>query len=295
MTTQKTGVIVARMQTPYLTEGHVDLIKHVANACESIVLVLGESQAKLTDKNPFTYDMRVSMIRNLYPFMLFERIDDHPSDEEWSKNLDDILVKYKNPHLFGSRDSFIKDYTGSFPTVLYEQKIEISATEIRKQIASIHPSNLNKDIRTGIVYAVENRYPIVYPVVDIAILNGTGRFLLGRKAGHKHLCFIGGFVDPSDPSLIHAAFRELTEEVKNVKVIVPLEQIASHKIDDWRYKGTKDSLMSTLFVTVIEEAGIEAADDIEQLMWADLEDFDLNLLQPCHHILFNSLKKYLNA
>jgi bifunctional NMN adenylyltransferase/nudix hydrolase len=290
-----TGIIVARIQCPYLHEGYIDLINHVSSQCDSIVLIIGKSEINLTDKHVFPVETRISIIREKYPFIKIVILDDNPSDEVWSRNLDDILHDLNNPILFGSRDSFIKCYTGNYPVKEYTPQIDISSTEIRKEIGKYDKTIISRDFRDGIIYAVENRYPIVYPTVDIAVLNGKGSFLLAKKKNHKQWCFVGGFIDTKDESIIYAAFRELNEEIENVKIIVPLEYIDSFKVDDWRYRGTKDSIMTSFFATVIKEDNIKASDDIEEIAWYNLENFDMELLQPCHHVLFNSLKKYLNA
>lgn len=299
----KTGIIVGRFQSSQLTEGHVELINYVAKQCDAITIVLGDCEAVFTDKNPLPFDIRKAMILNLYPFMVIERILDNPSDEVWSNNLDDIIQKYQNPVLYGSRDSFIKSYTGVFPFEEVPAYQEISATKVRERIKMIDSSEFNKPMREGVIYCTENRFPIVYPTVDIAIIGEDQNFLLGRKKEENFYRFVGGFVDKSDKSFMHAAFRELNEEISNIDtsdILASLRFIDSFQIDDYRYRNTKDSIMTNLFTIMIKnrdenrnEKIYKAADDIEELKWFSLENFDINQLGKAHHILYDALKKYL--
>lgn len=304
----KTGVIVARMQSPYLTDGHRSLISFVASKCDAIVIVLGVSQAQFTDRNPLTFQMRRAMILNSYPYMQIEKIYDHPSDEQWSKNLDDLIAKYESPTLFGSRDSFLSSYTGVFPIHRFEPIYDVSSSKIRKGIKEIFAIDFNKQMRIGLIYGIESRFPIVYSTVDVAIIGENQNMLLVRKPGEKEYRFLGGFVDTSDKNYMHAAFRELNEEISNLEnsdIIVPLKYIDSFKIDDYRYRGTKDSIMTNFFTIMVKDKNnpedkefkkYNGGDDVEEeTKWFDIESFDISQLSQAHHILYEALKKYLYA
>ncbi len=168
-----TGVIVARMQTPYLHDGYKDLISYIAKRVNHIVIVLGVSQALFTDKNPLPYAIRKQMIKDNYPFMRFEELQDVNCDKQWSKNLDDLLKKYEKPILYGSRDSFINQYSGNIITEVVDCKSNMSSSDIRKNISELSEDRINKDMRIGIIYGIEKRFPIVYPTVDIALVQGN--------------------------------------------------------------------------------------------------------------------------
>ncbi len=202
------------------------------------------------------------LFKHDYPEADVLELDDHSNDDVWSENLDNILSRnaYENITLYGSRNSFLSCYSGKYPTEIYQDTISISATDIRKKIA--RPRNVTSDFLKGIIYVAENKYPIVYQTVDVCIFNNNGEFLLGRKNGMKTWCFIGGFVDVKDDSLEDAAEREFTEEVKNIR-INKLTYVGSLKIDDWRYRGTSDCVMTSVFVgylphdqsSIVPEAG----------------------------------------
>src|SRR5438552_3795321 len=89
------------------------------------------------------------------------------------------------------------------------------------------------------------RYPTVFPTVDI-IIERDGKLLLGRKSTQEQFRFVGGFADPAlDNSYENAAIRETKEEttldVKSVRYL------GSARIDDPRYRGTPDCIITHLF------------------------------------------------
>src|ERR1700760_2842829 len=162
----KTAVIIARFQSPYLHDGHHDLIKQVKANHNKLVIVLGVSPITGSRKNPYDYYTREKMIKKEYPEVVILPISDHPSDETWSQNLD-MLLKGVFPgeqfSLYGSRDSFIPYYTGKFETFELPEHGDYNATEIRKQYADkVFDST---DFRAGILYAYHNQYTKVYPTV----------------------------------------------------------------------------------------------------------------------------------
>lgn len=289
-----TAVVVARMQSSHLHEGYMELFNYIRKLDpDRIILVLGDAPVYFTDTNPLNLEERISMIRELWPFLIIFHIADYPDDNVWSINLDKLLSRYENITLYGSRDSFIKSYSGKNKTFEVPMSVNISSTEIRKQIATSSPSLHNKFFREGIIYSTQNRFPIVYSTVDIAPINvERNRLLLGRKPGRQSFCFIGGFVDKSDNNLEEAAQRELEEEVIGIKN-KGMYHLSSHKIDDWRYRNTKDSIMTNLFFTICEEEELKAGDDIGEVKWFNIEGFNLETLQKSHHILFESLIKNL--
>jgi bifunctional NMN adenylyltransferase/nudix hydrolase len=153
---KKIGVIVGRFQTPFLTRGHINLIKEVLKENESIFIILGNTvNSRIDNKNPFSSSYRKELIS--YHFqkykdrIKFGTIEDIPdNDKLWSIFLDHNITgvatgynmiekdtDFDNYTLYGSRDSFIQYYTGAFPTKIIEPTIEISATEIRDKYLQI--------------------------------------------------------------------------------------------------------------------------------------------------------------
>lgn len=268
-----TAVIIARFQSPYLHQGHHDLITRVKADHNKLIIVLGVSPITGSRKNPYDYYTRERMIKKEYPDIIILPISDHPSDAIWSQNLDMLLKSvFPGEHfsLFGSRDSFIPYYSGRFETTELPEHGDYNATEIRKQYADkVFDS---EDFRAGILYAYHNQYTKVYPTVDVAMFrNEHTELLLGRKATNNKLRFIGGFADPEDESYEIAAARELSEECGAMEHTAMTYE-TSAKIDDWRYRSEADKIITLLFSCDHISGNPVAQDDIIGLDWIKLAD-----------------------
>lgn len=301
----KTNIIIGRFQIDKLTKGHKHLIDSAMRKrkADTLVFLLGVSPLSYTDINPLPAKLREKMLRSTYPNCVVKYLYDNPSDIEWSAQVDSILSKFKHPVLFGSRDCFISHYQGKHKFIEISQLHSVSATDIRKIIGSMQYDS--PKFREGIIHAAQNRFPTAYATVDIAVLRQyptvpgaitqalhKTQLLLGRKPGRTKFCFPGGFVDPTDESLEQAAGRELLEEVPGISTH-ELKYVASTKVNDFRYKGTKDGIMTSLFVTYILGGSTWPGDDLEETKWFDMANFDMNILSEHHHPLFEMLKKHL--
>lgn len=307
----KTNIVIGRFQAPRLTKGHIHLIQSSLQKRPNATLVffVGTAPLSYTDKNPLPPEAIVKMLKTYYPNSIVKIIYDTPKDEDWSENIDREVSRYKNPVLFGSRDSFIPKYHGKYKCVEIKQLPSISATNIRKSLKDKIYSTSH--FRAGVIHAVENRFPTAYPTVDIAVIRllgtnyiprrgviyndihfGKRQILLGRKPGRTKYCFIGGFVDPTDSCLEVAAGRELSEEVPGI-ITHEFKYIGSRKVNDFRYKGTKDGIMTSLFVTYMMGGSVKAGDDLKEVKWFDIANFDMSVLTEYHHPLFEMLKKHL--
>lgn len=290
------GVIVGRFQVDRLTDGHIDLIKTVCNAHDKVVVVLGLSPLLGTTRNPLDYEARKQMILSVFPDVNVLYLKDVPSDELWSQRLDamihDLLSPSQNVLLYGSRDSFIEDedghaiYSGKFPTMVLEATSDVSASERREQIRR-RVTNLPA-FREGVIWSSLNRYPTAFSAVDIAIWNEEGtKLLLGRKKNETEFRFIGGFVDPKDTSKEAAARREASEETK-LSITDPV-YVASHLVDDWRYRSEVDKIMTTLFECKVQFGRAEAGDDIVEVRWFDFNTLQDSDIRPEHRPLLEIL------
>jgi NADH pyrophosphatase NudC (nudix superfamily) len=69
-----------------------------------------------------------------------------------------------------------------------------------------------------------------------------------------------------------AARRELGEETK--LSALKMEYVCSLSIEDWRYKGSDNGVMTTLFMThAWDQMGRpEASDDIQEIKWFNIKD-----------------------
>lgn len=291
------GVIVMRAQVDDLHEGHYDLIKDVIDRHDKTLIVIGLSVTKCTLNNPLDFDTRRRMILDHFPQVMVAYIEDQYSDNLWSKKLDTIVTgKNRNGSteviLYGSRDSFIKYYTGEYQCCELQQRVFISGTEIRKKLAL--QSRNTKDFRAGAIWYAMNQYPSAIPTVDIAVIDEENdRILLGRKPNEDRFRLIGGFVQPGE-TYEDSAERELKEEsgltAENIR------PVKSFFVDDWRYKSETNKITTFLY-TVTEWSGtIMPDDDIEELAWFDINTDLIEQVNPTHKEMIDYLvTRYLRA
>jgi len=296
----KTAVIIARFQTPYLHEGHQQLISMVKENHEKLIILLGISPLVGSRKNPYDFYTREKMIKKDYADIIVLPVSDNPSDKVWSESIDHLLQSVFPTEqfiLYGSRDSFIPYYTGRFETIELPEHGDYNATELRKQYADkVFDS---KDFRAGILYALYNQYTKVYPTVDIAVFkNNKTELLLGKKAISNQWRFIGGFADPEDNDYESAAKRELGEECGEIQTNEMVYE-TSRKINDWRYRSEADKIITLLFSCDYLSGTPTAQDDIMEVKWFKLADIPdmiaAGQTNPEHNPLLNFiLNKYLN-
>lgn len=280
------GVIVGRFQVNELHEAHIDLINSVVNKHDRVLLFLGNSIIRNTTSNPLDYRARRAMIADKFPSVEIHYINDHPSDATWSKNLDKLITEQLLPMqtitLYGSRDSFLKCYTGKYNVCELEATTFISGTEVRRRVCNNYPPTA--DYRAGMIAATAYRYPTAFQTVDIAVVNDKREILLARKPDEKKWRFIGGFSDPRSPSLEVDAKREVSEEA-SIEVD-GITYIGSTLIDDWRYRGEQDKIKTALFVAKYMYGKPEGADDIAEVKWVPIgTGLSKDNIEPLHHVL----------
>lgn len=258
----KLGVIVGRFQVPMLHEGHISLINRVVSECDRVLIVIGTTDAIYTKRNPLQVkEVMATIVQSLPEKYLEAMIDgsnkfditvikDHPSDSYWSENLDTLIrndntysgLKDSDVVLYGSKNSFINSYSGSFKVIEVEAMNLVSSSSIRKEIGN--SITISADFRRGIIYATQHNYPIALSTVDVILYDITTKnYYFGRKKGEIKGRLIGGFVDVTDESIEAAAKREVLEET-NIKK-VSLEYLGSKKINDFRYQNISDRSVIT--------------------------------------------------
>lgn len=283
------GVIVGRFQVPELHDAHRALIKHVCEQHDRVLIFLGLSPIPATRENPLDFDARRQMIQDEFPDVEVLYIKDMGSDEAWSKRLDeqiaDVCPVGLSVCLYGGRESFINHYRGKHTTCELESDIYInSGTEIRKQIARGRSRN-SVDFRRGVIAAAHKRFPTAFMAVDIAIFSGEDekRILLVRKPHEPAWRLPGGFVDPGSPSLEANARREAQEET-GVTITDPV-YVSSHAIDDWRYRGEVDCVMTSLFKATYMAGPVRADDDVAEAKWFNVDELNPADIMPNHQPL----------
>jgi bifunctional NMN adenylyltransferase/nudix hydrolase len=267
------GIIVARFQVHLLHESHIELLNDVCSNHKKVVLFLGVSNSASDESDPMDFATRKIMVQELYPNIVILPLQDRRDDYIWSAELDrQISLTFGNNKalLYGSRDSFIPHYFGKHRCVELVTTTFYSGTEVRKEVSrEILGSS---DFRAGVIYSHFGQYPVAFPTVDIACLNSNGEVLLAMKPDEKKWRFIGGYVDPRDPSMEVAARREFLEETGGCE-IGDLTYVSSHKINDWRYRKSKNGIITTLFMGNFTYGSIKPSDDIEKLSWQKIESF----------------------
>lgn len=280
------GIIVGRFQVNELHEAHIDLINSVIQKHDRVLLFLGNSIIRNTTSNPLDYRARRAMIADKFPNVEVHYINDNPSDTAWSKSLDkqigEQLLPMQSVTLYGSRDSFLKAYSGKYNVCELEATTFISGTEVRRRVCNNYPPTA--DYRAGMIAATAYRYPTAFQTVDIAVVNDKGEILLARKPDEKKWRFIGGFSDPRSVSLEADAKREVTEEA-SVEVD-DITYLGSTLIDDWRYRGEQDKIKTALFLAKYIYGKPEGSDDVAEVKWVPIgTGLTKDNIEPLHHVL----------
>lgn len=267
------GIIVGRFQCHALHDAHIDLITTVSKKHDRVLIFLGNSALRNTINNPLDFRSRRIMINEEFPDIEVLYIKDIRDDVIWSNTLDSLISDNVTPSqsvmLYGSRDSFLKAYSGKYPVCELESDRFISATEIRKRISNNYKPTI--DYRAGMISATTHRYPICYQTVDVAIFNNESKILLCRKPNESQYRFIGGFSDPRSKSLEDDVRREVMEEA-NIE-INDIKYVCSHIVDDWRYSKEVDKIKTALFTASYAFGRPEGSDDVAEVKWFDINAF----------------------
>jgi bifunctional NMN adenylyltransferase/nudix hydrolase len=174
--------------------------------------------------------------------------------------------------MYGGRDSFIPHYIdggGKFQTKELDSLGTFAGTDVRKTISEEVKNSL--DFRRGVIYHAYNLYPRVIPTVDIAPLDNK-KVLLAKKYDESKWRFIGGFVHPEDETIESAALRVYNKETGNNSVSEGYKYISTCQIQDWRFRGEEDKLMTTLFTCQYSSGSISPSDDLQELKWFDISE-----------------------
>ncbi|CAN5269304.1 NUDIX hydrolase [soil metagenome] len=135
----------------------------------------------------------------------------------------------------------------------------------------------------------EKRYPTVFATVDV-VIEYNGKLLLGRKAHQQKFRFVGGFADPAfDNSYEDAAKREAKEET--TLIVNKVKYLGSARIDDPRYRGTEDCIITHLFYTADFSGEPKASDDIAELKWFEKTEITKDTFVDEHHVLWELLQQ----
>ncbi len=284
--TADVGVIVGRWQVDDLHKAHARLIEEVKAQHKKVIVFVGLSDILGSTIDPLDYPTRAAMLLHHHPDITVLPIQDVLGcNEEWSKSLDAAIravCPVGKPLLYGGRDSFVRRYTGEFPTVELDVLRHPSGTDIREEVG--REVRASSDFRAGVIYSTFNQHKRLMMVVDIATIKGTPLsggltmkgtpeaecfVLLGQKKGDAGFRFPGGFVNVGDRSLEGAARRECFEETGVFPEVV--EYLGSFQVADSRM-GPRDGMMSAFFLGHMMSGGrIKLNDDLDHAEWVPVD------------------------
>lgn len=294
------GVIVARFQVADLHAGHRYLIEQTRCNFPKTFIVLGEHGGLRTERNPLTFQERELMIRESYPGadLDIDRLRDHPFCHlRWSDWLDELIQKRypgEKAVMIGSRNSFLGAYTGKHEKRECTAIDEKSGTEQRQNIK--YSSGMNA--RAAIIFHEMNRHATAYSAADIAIVDDEHeRVLAITKHWFDGLYSLpGGFVDPEKDSCDEdTARRERGEELLNIVTSDHYEQLGARiRVEDPRYRDSKDKIYTTLFCTSYQGGVPTPGDDAKGARWMSRSELD-KLIVPWHKPQIERIKARWNT
>lgn len=155
----KCGLYIGRFQPLHM--GHYDVIDRMIDECDTVIIAVGSAQEYGTERNPFSYGLRASLIFKsfswAYPGIIIIPVPDreHPAnDPSWG----DYLL------------NTVKTYTGLTPDVIYEGKEDerthwydnhnISIVSIARSIMPISATEVRRALLDGDKYKFCMKTPI---------------------------------------------------------------------------------------------------------------------------------------
>lgn len=156
------GVIVCRMQVPYLTDSHKAIINTVIQRHPRVVICLGTTNKPIDEKNPYPFLFRKSMIEQTFQNenITIVPLADNPDNKKWVDVLDTMIGAFLNKDeeavLYGGRDSFIPYYKkdkGKFKHIELAPTDYDSGTQLR-ELMSLNLPKYSRDAANAIIWTL---------------------------------------------------------------------------------------------------------------------------------------------
>ncbi len=277
------GVVLGRFQLPKLHAGHRALIRKVQELHKTVVIVIAVAPTLFNRKNPLPGALRKALLEAEFKGqkVIVRLLDNNISDAVWSKNFDQLLAEAVPDAefvIYGARDNSLKHYSGVNQTKALDLNLRTSATKVRDRIAKNYPKGKRalRGFAEGVIHATANLFPTSYTAVDLAVIHMDEQMrhevLVCYKKQYDKWFLCGGFVDPTDKTLLDAVIREKQEELGVNLAVDEYKLIGDFLIDDWRYRGTEHCVRSMLYVAVCRWGRAIPGDDIDEVKWVDLDE-----------------------
>jgi bifunctional NMN adenylyltransferase/nudix hydrolase len=300
MTKPSFGVLVGRFQVHELHDGHLEIFRIVRGRHQRVIVFLGCNKVGPTQHDPLDFETRKKMIQAKFPEFTVLPLRDCKTDEQWSDSLDERISEAVGevPHevvLYGSRDSFAPFYHGKHK--VKELEIEVPASLTSTDIRAKLTNNVMESpfFRAGVIYAMNQLWPRLVTVVDIAILHKAEKglmLLLGKKPDDTFWRFPGGHAIFSTPTFEADAKKEAFEETG--LDIQDLEYVGSRKVDSWRWRSEPSEGFKTVFFMAYSMTmGGKGSDDLSQAQWFDISKLTVEDFEKEHRPLFEMLQQHL--
>lgn len=157
------GVIVCRMQVPYLTDSHQAIVKTALERHSRVVIFLGTTNDVIDEKNPYPFEFRKKMIEKTFgsrQITIIPLPDIKDDNKMWVTILDSFISAFlgndEEAILYGGRDSFIPFYkkeNGKFDTIELAPTDYDSGTELRA-LNSINLPEYSVDVASTILWTI---------------------------------------------------------------------------------------------------------------------------------------------
>lgn len=153
----KTAIVVGRFQVPRLTDGHQFILRCAEKQGHLVVFL--RCGSKVDNKNPLTYEMRQSVVRQAFSFAEIHPLYDQGTDVEWAETLDDYVdSRYREPTFYcGPSSEFHKDYQnggGKHPVVSFKTEVCKWSGSVVREAVWHYPLIGTETFHAGVIYGV---------------------------------------------------------------------------------------------------------------------------------------------